>query len=93
MARFSGRGGLPGTLGQREQTVPQLLIGQLGRVVGQGDDLGQCPAQPANLLDCRTELLEIGGTWVGHGDRPARPAGALPCLDCGVDCTPLMISQ
>jgi hypothetical protein len=34
----------PGTVGQRQQPVPQLPIGEPGRILGQRADLSQRPA-------------------------------------------------
>jgi hypothetical protein len=56
---------VPGAIGQREQPVPQLRVGQAGRVVGQGDDLPEHPARPPTFLDCRRELVEVGQAVAG----------------------------
>jgi hypothetical protein len=64
----------PGPNGQRQQPVPQLLIRERPRIVGQRDHLPQYRPCRAALLDRRGEAVKVG-LRVDGGDRPVRAPG------------------
>lgn len=66
----------PGPTGQRQQPVPQLLIRERPRVVGQRDHLSQYRTCRAELLDGRGGAVKVG-LRVDGSDCPVRAPGGI----------------